>query len=321
MILEKLKRSFLGGDMAKNMAFVILRVNAGLGNQLFQYAVAKALAIDTGRTLLLDRSYYKRRYHPYRQQGNTLYPYKLDQYNIIEKKTSWLIEELIGIFLTRRITRNLYVLIQKYMNLIFRIALPKLVVDGDCLSKVSGSSIVMSGYFASYNNFEKHRAEITRSLKFPGLATAELAKLSEEIQTLRTVSIHVRRADYITKPNVKNNFASISLDYYRRAFALLTNAEKIDKALVFSDDIEWCKENLILPTEVEFIDVDAPDYEHHYLMQNCKHHIIANSTFSWWAAWLADENGKTVIAPKNWYQDPERASDIYIPNSWLRVMN
>lgn len=297
---------------------IILRVNAGLGNQQFQYAVAKAASLDKGAKLVLDNSYYLPRFHPIKYQGGFLYPYKLRNYNITEGHTGKIQKNLIGIINVRSKIRRAYNMLARLIGPLFELP----IVCFDDLSSVMGrSNVIMAGYYQRYSNFEKYRAVILESLSLRIIHSDEIKRVAHEIKSEETVSIHVRRADYISKDNVANNFASVGPGYYQAALKDLEAQRRLDRVLVFSDDIEWVRNNLKLRQNVIWIDFDAEDFEHQWLMSQCKHNIIANSTFSWWAGWLNTNPEKKVYAPELWYRSESRKDDIYIPNAWRRIRN
>ena len=144
-------------------------------------------------------------------------------------------------------------------------------------------------------------------------------KYLEEIKVDSTVSVHIRRGDYIEKQNVANNFANVTATYFDDAIKYISSKVKIDKLVVFSDDIQWVKDNLRFDYECIYIENDGPDFQHQYLMSQCNHNIISNSTYSWWGAWLNPDKEKIVCVPGRWFADEKRKNDIYIPNSWVRL--
>jgi hypothetical protein len=127
-----------------------------------------------------------------------------------------------------------------------------------------------------------------------------------------TVSLHIRRTDYVTS----NGYHPVlPIEYYNLALEII---EKYDTLLIFSDDINWCKENLSFKNMV-FIE-NQTNIEDLWLMSLCKHNVIANSSFSWWGAWLNNNKDKIVIAPKIWFGDVTNLNQKNIlPNNWLKL--
>jgi hypothetical protein len=135
------------------------------------------------------------------------------------------------------------------------------------------------------------------------------------------VSIHVRRGDYVSDAGTNRFHGTCSVDYYHDAVDRISGFAPASHFFVFSDGIDWAKENLRLRQPVTYVDFNdgEKNYEDLRLMSLCKHHIIANSSFSWWGAWLNPNPDKIVIAPKKWFNDPSINTDDLIPNSWLRL--
>ena len=171
-------------------------------------------------------------------------------------------------------------------------------------------NIFLMGYFQSEKYFEDSKEEIANLFS----VTPEIQDKIEEqypfLKDEKVVSLHVRRGDYLQNPGIH---PTASPEYYRDA---LDSIEDKDRVIVFSDDIEWCKKTF----DKDFsFSVFSEDYMDLYTMTNCHHHILANSTFSWWGAWLSQTTGK-IIAPKTWF-GPEsnlEPRDI-IPKRWERL--
>jgi hypothetical protein len=165
----------------------------------------------------------------------------------------------------------------------------------------------LEGYFQSEKYFNHNRKKI---LNLFGLNEFGINSGMNPIFSSNTVSLHVRRGDYLSQTHM---FSTCGLDYYKEAISKFPFANHI---IVFSDDIEWCKENF---TEGRFLFVeDSEDYHDLYLMSICKNNIIANSSFSWWGAWLNQNENKKVIAPSKWFGNSNSHLDTkdLIPESW-----
>ncbi|HET6995265.1 MAG TPA: alpha-1,2-fucosyltransferase, partial [Chitinophagaceae bacterium] len=141
----------------------------------------------------------------------------------------------------------------------------------------------------------------------------------DEIRSVNAVSIHVRRGDYVNDKETNAVHGVCSIDYYREAINRLSGEISEPRFYIFSDDMDWARANLpISPHLAVYVDNNQmASHEDLRLMSSCKHHIIANSSFSWWGAWLSDYAGKKVIAPRNWFRTLEN-KDI-IPNGWITL--
>lgn len=155
----------------------------------------------------------------------------------------------------------------------------------------------LNGYFQSYKYFDKSRNVVEHYLE-----------LKNPFPFLDVCSVHIRRGDYLERSNFHTN---LSIDYYKEAMLCFP---KETGFLFFSDDLNWCKENFIGPNI--FYSTNKNEVEDLFYMASCKHHIIANSSFSWWAAYLGNA-GKT-IAPKNWFQTNLDTKDLYLPE-WIKI--
>lgn len=143
--------------------------------------------------------------------------------------------------------------------------------------------------------------------------------ISDEIRKTNSVSLHIRRGDYITSKITNKFHGTCCLGYYKKAMKLINKKVKNPKYFVFSDDIYWVKKNLEIKNAF-YVDDNVGDksYIDMQLMSMCKHNIIANSSFSWWAAWLNNNPNKIVIAPKKWFNDPGMDTTDLISEEWIR---
>ena len=177
---------------------------------------------------------------------------------------------------------------------------------------LNDDTILVDGFFQSEKYFLKHRKEILDLFNFESVCDEYVNKMYD-YKNFKTTSIHVRRGDYLKYPN---HHPSQSIDYYKKAVEILKNAT--DLFLIFSDDIEWCKNNLnfINPIYIE----NEKDYNELYLMSLCDNNIISNSSFSWWGAWLNKNKDKKVIGPSVWFGNAirEKTDDI-IPEDWIKI--
>jgi hypothetical protein len=302
---------------------IVLRVFAGLGNQQFQYAFAKALSLKYNKELIIDNSYFLKRYFPIEQFNGAVYPYKLKEYTLIEheRHTNVISRELMGMLNRYGRIQKLYQAMQN-LPLISNL-LPTLVTHENFLEEWfhENKTFLISGYFQKYSFFEEFADDIREKLTYKKELSNENQRYLEEIKSNSTVSVHIRRGDYIEKKNVANHFAKVTAVYFNDAIKYISSKAKIDKLVVFSDDIQWVKDNLRFDYECIYIENDGPDFQHQYLMSQCNHNIISNSTYSWWGAWLNPDKEKIVCAPERWFANEKRKNDIYIPQKWRKIGN
>ncbi|MBR1766566.1 MAG: alpha-1,2-fucosyltransferase [Bacteroidales bacterium] len=181
--------------------------------------------------------------------------------------------------------------------------------------KTSHLLVRYEGYWQSEKYFSPIKQDIQRSFSFRmDLLNNETQNIAREIIGKETISVHIRRGDYLPLPH----FCKCSIDYYKRAMSYMTENLNSTTFLFFSDDINWVKENIPCTSAIYVsCNHDSDSWQDMYLMTQCKHNIIANSTFSWWGAWLNKNPNKKVIAPARWLND----SPLYdvIPQGWITL--
>jgi len=285
---------------------ILVQLTGGLGNQMFQYAFAKALQAK-GYEVKLDITTFE----TYRLHGG----FGLEYYNITIPIASK--EELIG-YKTNFLTR-----IGEKFNLPNKklVGEKTLLFQQELLSPPDNTSLY--GYFQSEKYFNPLRHTIHEEFTLKAPLSPYSDSMKKTIQSLsNTASIHIRRGDYITDSKANKFHGICGLDYYEEAISFLDSKFEEMHYFIFSDDIEWVKNNLSLKnsTYIENKPSRIP-HEDIYLMSLCHHNIIANSSFSWWGSWLNNNSTKVVIAPKKWFADDKmvlQSCDI-VPESWNRV--
>jgi hypothetical protein len=319
---------------------IIVNLKGGLGNQMFQYACGRALSLRNKArgnigTLRLDAMGFDR----IKAQGGavTKRSYELGAWNIqariAEEAEIRCVKYPLGI-LSKAI-------------LFFRTkALREFNIGFDPSVLALGDKVYLDGFWQTEEYFKDFETEIRNDFTLAKPPGAAAQKWFHSIGKARnSVSLHVRRGDYVSDASTGAHHGSCGKDYYEKAVAELAQRlnERVSSAptkgkqktkesiaiptiFVFSDDIAWAKANLSFPCPTFFIsstDLAHPDlqpFEEMVLMSACRHHIIANSTFSWWGAWLGQNDDKIVIAPAQWAV--EHNEDWYkdiIPESWTRI--
>ena len=175
-------------------------------------------------------------------------------------------------------------------------------------------NVKLIGHFQSEKYFINHRTELLELFEIDNETNTRLLKKYENIINDDTCSIHVRRGDYLGLPN---HHPTQPIEYYTDAIKLIGEDKHY---VIFSDDIKWCKENFSFLNNKTFISGNQ-DYEDLYLMSMCKNNIIANSTFSWWGAWLNNNENKQVIIPSKWFgisNSHLNTNDLYC-DKWIKI--
>jgi hypothetical protein len=285
--------------------------DGGLGNQLFEYACARALAIKTGGEVVLD---------PWRSRRGRTRPLELQHFNIKARFTTGfetLICRLVDASRLRPVAKIARKIVPGMIPTVVRQKKNDYIPE---IFEVPGP-LFLDGWFQSELYFRDHREQLLPELTFRDPPDAINQEWLEKIRACNAVSVHVRRGDYVSDPFIATGIGTCSLEYYQAAIDLIRQRVENPTFFVFSDDPEWTRRNLPVPEPRHFISHNCGkcDREDMRLMSACKHFIIANSTFSWWGAWLATNAEKIVIAPKRWFANPKYSEKDVVPTAWIRV--
>ncbi|GAB2604151.1 alpha-1,2-fucosyltransferase [Spirosoma areae] len=292
------------------MSIIIARITSGLGNQLFQYALARSLALRNNTSLYIDMSYYN-----YEFETDTPRKFKLNRFN-----TDYGVLNTSPYLYVWKATR---LLPNRTLKPFFQFVKEKQFHFEPQVLDANAAFITLAGFWQSENYFSNRADVIREELAFKRETGPTFAVYKEKIERVQTpVSVHIRRGDYISHPEFSQSFGFLGLDYYHTAIPLLMERLSGVKLFIFSDDPDWVKQNLALNVPHEFVANTGPDadLDDLQLMSLCRHHIIANSSFSWWGAWLNPAKNKVVIAPKRWFKNkPDWNTKDLLPHTWLRV--
>jgi hypothetical protein len=295
---------------------IITRLAGGIGNQMFHYAIAKGLQrtgtekiiLDTRLLQDLESDLDKIIQRPY-----ALHIFPNLQATVISNHYLRLLSKSS---IVSRIWLKYFDSITTYIEQVGMIPLP--------VSSLKSKNIYLSGNFQSETYFTSKRAELLKDFSFPVLDEMNELVRTKILNTSNSVALHIRRGDYWSTSN-KNIYTSVNLHYYQQAISTLQSKlglKRLD-TFVFTDDIEWARNNLSNASlNIFFVDGNKKEdsWKDMYLMTCCRHHIIANSSFSWWGAWLSEKNGIN-IAPRYWFHPCTVFYDInhIIPSSWTLI--
>jgi hypothetical protein len=292
---------------------VIVKLIGGLGNQLFQYALGRRIAKTHGAQLKLDISSFAT-YKLHHGYALGAFDVKADIAAPEE------VERLIG-----RPT-----LIRKMLRKVLgpgprHIVEPHAHFAGNILS--APDDCYLEGYWQSEKYFSGIRSELIEELRPKHPLEGRNAEYAALISGVNSASLHVRRGDFATDPNTNKVHGTCGLDYYASAIDRIRQEHGTPHLFVFADDMAWARETLHPDCPLTFVDHNgaAGAHEDLRLMALCRHNIIANSTFSWWGAWMNGNPEKTVICPRRWLADPSVIPDYeefladLIPGSWVAL--
>ena len=295
---------------------IIVNINGGLGNQMFQYALGKALSIKKNTDLTL---YIKGVSDRNDHNGFELH-------NVFNTTSAVATDQERKLVLGARYSHNLIKLLRskklgflrgKHYIVENHFHYDKQIED---ISK----HVFLRGFWQSEKCFSAHRQKILKEFSFKENLSDQNLKAVKKIQETTSISIHVRRGDYISNPGASKTFVSLDAEYYQKALKKL-NTDPIKTLLVFfSDDTDWVEKNIINQLSKNYQNmivshnIGSESYNDMRLMSFCNHNIIANSSFSWWGAWLNETPGKKVVAPKKWFSINKNTKDL-CPDDWIKI--
>jgi hypothetical protein len=295
---------------------VVVTLKGGLGNQLFQYSTGRAIALRTGTELQLDLSEIGN----YRGPNVTDRPLHL---NIFDFPANY-----VDYTEKNNLQRAIYEKLGSMLWLVSKDAAVKIagVYKDDQTYKYDQrvnelpGDMHLKGYWQSEEYFKSYDEKIREEVSIPDPPVGKNREWYEQICDTESLSVHVRRGDYV------NLDRALPPEYYRKAFRKMVEIAAISDVFVFSDDMKWVREHRqeLIPHDAEFdlnyveCNDGSTAHEDLRLMRACDHHIVANSTCSWWGAWLDESDSKRIIAPNYWIRGRTDNLDI-VPDRWQKV--
>ncbi|MCK9581418.1 MAG: alpha-1,2-fucosyltransferase [Methanoregula sp.] len=259
----------------------IIKIKGGLGNQMFQYAYGRKLELG-GKKIIFDISFF----HGARAATDTGRNFLLPFFKL---KTE-------AEFSPR--ARRLRDLMAKFVRKI-------------------GAGI--EEYFQGEKYFKDISGELKKEFILKNDLSPNGQNILKQIIASNSVSVHLRRGDYVSDQKTKAYHGVCEPEYYNKAVQIIKEKVVNPTFFVFSDDIGWAKSNLNIEDSIFVSNPEIKDCEEMILMSNCKHNIVANSSFSWWGAWLNNNPEKIVIAPKRWFLDKKVDKNDIVPNGWIKI--
>lgn len=301
---------------------IIVKIIGGLGNQLFQYSIGRALSILHNTDMKLDLSFF--------EEPKYSIVYRLDKFNLpftIANESDYIhLKNKTDISKMYRVLKRLGFKIEPYYKKTH-------IIENQVLSlyktqNKTKKDYYIEGWLANPSYFKAYREIILKDLNADNLLSKENLILQHEVKNTNSVAVHIRRKDYLTN----TYFKSLPKEYYQKSMKRAMDEIKNPIFYFFSDDIAWAKEQFSDIQNVRFIENNSIadsmwstvcDIADLMLMRSCKNQIIANSTFSWWGAWLNENPAKQVYFPALWYNDikaqKQFENNIFIPSNWIKV--
>lgn len=277
-------------------------IDSGLGNQMFQYALGRSLSVRLHRPLILDTSLLFQ--EP--GWGFDLRHFRLGRHRV----RNWP-------FLPWRVRMKLLrILASQGMEVVRWIIEPGLQFSSEVLA--TDKPCVLEGYWQSERYFDSISDQLREDFMIVTAQDARSGECQTRIRSVKSIGLHVRRADYVTLPSCNAFHGTCPKEYYDAALELIVSRLGPDAELfVFSDDMKWVRENIQYALPTTYVDWNQDrSYEDLRLMSSCRALIMANSSFSWWAGWLNARPDKLVVAPRQWYRAPGAVSDLPL-SLWL----
>lgn len=285
---------------------IVSRLVGGLGNQMFQYAAGRALALRRGVPFRIDR----RTFDSYKTHAFGLNCFRAD---LAEAPAEQLPDGAKEIRINR--------LLRPFLGGALRVYAEKAFTYDPEVLRLPDRTY-LDGYWQSEKYFADCADAVRQDFIVRHAPSPENQQWLERIAAADSVSLHVRRGDYVTNASAAAVHGTCDLGYYQRAVDIVRQVSGRDLVLfVFSDDPDWAAANLQLPFEIHLVRNNnaATNYEDLRLMSACRNHVIANSSFSWWGAWLNPSPSKIVVAPQRWFLAKDMVDRDLIPETWLRA--
>jgi len=328
---------------ARTEPAIVVRLNGGLGNQLFQFAAARSLAQRCRVRLILDATAFTL---PQERRAFALRPYPIAAEVVVNGYAFSPTRPLAMLPRPGGVSMHPHGLLDR---IAYRLTKRRGLVEDATLAAVSGfrrlagrspglqlrvfredtfdydpafaalgTNIYLDGYWQSYRYFDDVHDLVVRELTLPYEPNDGNAGWLDRIRTSNSVCVHVRRGDYLMSDHFSQH-GVCSANYYGRAMRLMTERTVTPHFFVFSDDLDWSRRH-ISGDNVAFVDANSAETAHDELklMASCRHHIIANSSLSWWGAWLARHENQIVAAPDPWFSARKRTPDLF-PPSWISL--
>jgi hypothetical protein len=287
---------------------VIARIEGGLGNQIFQYSAARSLADRLGCELALDL-------RGLAENGDRLY-----QLGLYKTRCSIADEVLLNTLPPWRSSRSGRVRsrIAQYLPGLYAYPVfwPRDFSYDSRFERIE-RPVFMVGYWQTEKYFAWNRSRLLQDLQLRGPLDSSHPVLAR-IRSTNSVALHVRRGDYVRNPAAADFHGTCDMAYYAAAVADMVKRPSDVELFVFSDEPEWARTNLKFDLPTHIVEAHTPEQGHLdlELMRHCQHHIVANSSFSWWGAWLCESPAQRVYAPHRWFRDPGTNTSDVIPPLW-----
>ncbi|WNR43509.1 alpha-1,2-fucosyltransferase [Paenibacillus roseipurpureus] len=291
---------------------IVIKLQGGLGNQMFQYAFGRAIQNKLGGELILDTSDYK---------FDKLRKLSLDNF-VLNEELKYNNRGSFNILYDQRTNYLIKIFVKFAPNILFSVLSTfGIYIWDDAVFKdftvsSSNKNIYLHGYWQSERYFKEISSMILKELQVKTSVKVDNLDIYNLIASTESVCVHIRRGDFLSN---SNSLKVCEQEYFLKGMDLIASRVENPVFIIFSDDISDVKRNFDFKGyNINFVEKNNQDYEELQLMYSCKHFIISNSTFSWWAQYLSQNRNKIVIAPKVWYTDGKN-SDGLMMDKWIVI--
>lgn len=305
---------------------ILVRLQGGLGNQMFQYAFGKSLALKNKTDLYLDLSLLGEKNQEFNKNSEHIRYFDLDVFKLPDQISTNKISERFNGKTKPNLLERIKFKFSKFWDKKNLYVQDRHKFEPEKYLNFKGDLCVV-GRFQSEKFFKENTTEIKRLFCLdnfqPTTVSLDLLNRFEEVTK---VAIHVRRKDYVTDPLYSRTLGALDMSYYYQAVEEMKNLVS-DKSIVFfviSDDILFCKKNFGMIENVVFVDQERSKVgflSDFWLLTKCDHWIISNSTFAWWGSWIGEKETSIVLAPKNWTRDKGSEPTDIVPDHWIKIEN
>lgn len=306
---------------------IVVKLIGGLGNQMFQYAFGLSLAKKNNTELKLDMTSYDTNPHRVFELDKlsiTAKPAKKYELRQFHDRTGAMAK--FKYFAKRHLKNEPQLIIEDGfsfdMGSLYSPSGKKVgTYNPKIINKRVGKFTYVVGFWQKWGYVEPVADELKKEFAFKDPAVGKNKELLKKITSTNSVSLHIRRGDYVSDANAAKTLGMPTQEYYKKAVEIISEKVKDPVLFIISDDPEWCKKNLKYPLKMVIVDVNPPDKGHEdlRLISNCKHNIMANSSFSWWGSWLNQNPDKIVIGPKAWFKEQTFDTEGIFGPDWISL--
>ncbi len=295
---------------------VIVALKGGLGNQLFQYAIGRSISVRLGVPLTLDLAWFEE----VKAAGGvvtTIRKYALEPYGLAVSTSCE--TRQAGKF--ERVAAKLSTIVGRYIpaHLLVAGVYHERSFSFDAKVFSLSAPIGLDGYWQSHRYFDEIADLLRLDIGVPQNVSAASLEFADLIKSTDAIAVHIRRGDYVSNQNASATHGICSAEYYQEGLVQVARGLNNPHCFIFSDEPDWVKNNLNFAMPNTVVDINSLDLAHEdlWLMSLCHRFVIANSSLSWWAAWLSISPRKIVVAPRKWFADETKDTSDLIPVDWV----